>query len=742
MSRTQGPSRIMSSTDRATHTETGHWPELLGPLALALGDGRFPAPLSPHQLKDTALIVELFESQLQSRLMDLESRKRAARRETFYSIASAGHEGNAAIARAARVTDPAFLHYRSGAFLIERARQKPGETPLFDMALSFVASAHDPISGGRHKVIGSRSLNIPPQTSTIASHLPKAVGSAFAITLGRQLRLEGQAPDDAIVLCSFGDASANHSTARGAFNAAGWAAHQGTAMPVLFVCEDNGIGISVASPDGWTAASLSCLPHIRYFHGSGLDLADAMNVAQQSVEFVRRTRKPALLHLKTVRLYGHAGSDVETAYRSREVILREAADDPLLHSARRVLETGLVSSEQMSRWVSEQVARVARLFDLATLQPRLTTAEAIMEPIARPLAHPERPVASMVQGNGEPVLMSRAIAETLAALMSEDPRIVVFGEDVARKGGVYGATKHLMTRHGRARVFDTLLDEQGILGTAIGLAQQGFLPIPEIQFLAYVHNAIDQLRGEAATLRFFSNSAFDNPMVIRIAGLGYQKGFGGHFHNDNGLAAFRDIPGLVVLCPSSPGEASASLREAVRLAREERRVVIHLEPIALYNTKDLHTDGDNAFLEPVSSTPMECGSVGQWRDGKDIALVTYGNGSYMCRRVAERLKSFHGIDAAILDLRAVMPLPYAALAQALGSVATILIVDEARRSGSPSEALMTWFAESGERRPFARVTSEDSFIPLGPAANSVLLSEETIEATVLSLVGNNRNIAS
>ncbi|MDX1401829.1 MAG: thiamine pyrophosphate-dependent enzyme, partial [Kiloniellales bacterium] len=201
-------------------------------------------------------LVELFESQVLSRQLDRTSRKLQARGEGFYTIGSSGHEGNAAIAAAFRLEDIAFLHYRDAAFLIQRSKKLPGQTPLWDMLLSFVASSEDPISGGRHKVLGSKPLFIPPQTSTIASHLPKAVGAAYSIGLSRHIHHDGPLPKDSLVLCSFGDASINHSTAQGAINTACWTAFQGVPLPLVFICEDNGIGISTPTPKGWVRQSV------------------------------------------------------------------------------------------------------------------------------------------------------------------------------------------------------------------------------------------------------------------------------------------------------------------------------------------------------------------------------------------------------------------------------------------------------------------------------------------------------
>jgi len=172
----------------------------------------------------------------------------------------------------------------------------------------------------------------------------------------------------------------------------------------------------------------------------------------------------------------------------------------------------------------------------------------------------------------------------------------VFGEDVGRKGGVYGVTKGLQRRFGPARVFDTLLDEQSILGVALGGGLTGLLPVPEVQYLAYLHNAEDQIRGEAATQQFFSAGQFRNPMVVRVAGYAYQKGFGGHFHNDNAVGALRDIPGLVIASPARPDDAAAMLRTCLAAAAEDGSVCVFLEPIALYHTRDLHDDGDGGWL--------------------------------------------------------------------------------------------------------------------------------------------------
>ena len=201
------------------------------------------APVIEGSALDARSFDELLESQLVSRHLDLMARVLRVQNKVFYTIGSSGHEGNAMVARLTRHTDPAFLHYRSGAFMAERFRKLPGMDPIMDSALSFAASSEDPASGGRHKVWGSKPLWVLPQTSTIASHLPKALGTAVAIEQARRIGHASPIPEDSIAICSFGDASSNHATAQTAFNAAAWTSYQKLPAPVLFVCEDNGIGI-------------------------------------------------------------------------------------------------------------------------------------------------------------------------------------------------------------------------------------------------------------------------------------------------------------------------------------------------------------------------------------------------------------------------------------------------------------------------------------------------------------------
>nr|WP_291896579.1 thiamine pyrophosphate-dependent enzyme [Maricaulis sp.] len=691
--------------------------------------------------------MSVFRAQCLSRALDLESRRLQQVGEGYYTIGSSGHEGLAAVAHALRPTDPAFLHYRDAAFQIARSAQVAGQTIAWDMLLSFSCSSEDPISGGRHKVLGSKALSIPPQTSTIASHLPKAIGAAYSVaSAARHDPEHREFPEDAIVACSFGDASANHSTAQGAFNTAQWTCFQSIPLPLLFVCEDNGIGISTKTPTGWIRQTFEHRPGLKYFFCDGLDIFDTYRVALEAAEYVRTRRRPAFLHVRTVRLYGHAGADVATTYLSKAEVEADEANDPLLHSARLLAQSGASTPSQTLDVYEQTRARVARVAGETVTRPRLSTADDVMASIVPPkreCAPTNGPSAEAraemfrgeLKAQKDPQPMSRIINWALADLMLEHPEIVMMGEDVGRKGGVYGVTQKLQTRFGQDRVIDTLLDEQSILGFGIGMAHNGFVPMPEIQFLAYLHNAEDQLRGEAATLPFFSNGQFTNPMVVRIAGLGYQKGFGGHFHNDNSVAVLRDIPGLILACPSNGADAARMLRECVRLAREEQRLVVFLEPIALYPMRDLLEDKDGGWMTeyPPQNERIAMGEIGQSGSGKKLAIVSYANGYYLSRRVQKRLED-EGVSARVIDLRWLNPLPQEALVDAVRDCERVLIVDETRRTGGMSEALMAMLAEEVDV-PLSRLAAEDSFIATGPAYGATLPSEESIYAAAKSALG-------
>ncbi|WP_346538948.1 transketolase C-terminal domain-containing protein [Micromonospora sp. DPT] len=821
---------------------------------------RDDAALTGHQL------LALFDAQVTSRQLDLAGRWLRSFGEGFYTIGSAGHEANAAVAAALRPTDPALLHYRSGAFYCARAAQAAGEFPAAggdeatptsgvpepapddttspvagdepsderaadpdpypaptgaaayqvgvdgtaepvpapadpvadptdvaaapaagggatsgdpafgvvqpdayaaaarDVLRGMVASTREPLAGGRHKVFGRADLAVVPTTSTIASHLPRAVGLGLALERLRRVETAGGRdgadaplrspwPRDAIVVCSFGDASVNHASATAALNTAGWYDHTGLRIPVLFVCEDNGLGISVRSPQGWVERTLRARPGLRWFAADGADPVETYQVAAEAAAWVRRHRRPAVLHLRTVRLLGHAGADAESAYRSAAEIAVDEARDPVLATARLLVEAGLATGGELLSRYDERGWQIRRIAEEVLDEPKLATAAEVVAPLA-----PRRParaaaavaeVAARAGGSGAgarveafggkppelagPLTLAQNINAALADGLLAHPHMAVFGEDVAAKGGVYGVTEGLREKFGPARVFDTLLDETSVLGLGLGAGLAGLLPVPEIQYLAYLHNAEDQLRGEAATMQFFSQGAFRNPMVVRVPGLAYQEGFGGHFHNDNSVAVLRDVPGLVIAVPARPDDAAPLLRTCLAAAAVDGSVCVFLEPIALYHTRDLYEPGDGEWLgqyaEPggwaAGHVPIGRARVYGVGSAQDVTILTFGNGVRMSLRAAAVLAD-EGIGTRVVDLRWLAPLPVADIIREASATGRVLVVDETRRSGGVGEGIIAALVDAGYVGAARRVAGVDSFVPLGPAARQVLVSEEAI----------------
>jgi 2-oxoisovalerate dehydrogenase E1 component len=704
-------------------------------------------PIRPGSGLSVGGCLDLLGAQLASRHLDVAARWLRARGAGYYTIGSSGHEGNAGLAAALRLTDPALLHYRSGAFYLVRAAQAyPPRDGVSDVLLGLMASAAEPIAGGRHKVFGHPELHVIPQTSTIASHLPRAVGLAFAVGRAAKLGLGTPWPPDCLVVASFGDASVNHSTAAGALSMASYCAYQRLPLPILLVCEDNGLGISVRTAPGWIKAMFSARPELKYFAADGSDLADSYDSAVAAAQWAREHRAPAFLHLRTVRLGGHAGTDVESAYRTPAEIATDTTRDPLLGTARLLVEAGaLTPAEILDRYEAVR-ARILAVAEALAGTAQLSNAEQVMAPIAprrpaivaanlaarsrQPASAPDEPPTEPY--GGAPVTLAQAINRTLADELARRPGMIVFGEDVGRKGGVYGVTRGLQRVFGAGRVFDSPLDEQSILGVALGAGLAGLLPVPEIQYLAYLHNAADQLRGEAATLSFFSRAQYRNPMVVRIAALAYQQGFGGHFHNDNGLAALRDIPGLVVACPARPDDAAAMLRTCIAAAEVDGTVSVFLEPIALYHERDLYEPGDGDWLagyEPPEHWGQAHVPLGRGRlygTGTDLTIISFGNGLRMSLRAARTLAA-DGITSRVLDLRWLAPLPFEDMLRSAAATGTVLVADETRRTGGVSETVITTLVDAGFTGRIARVASHDSLVPLGDAAGTVLLSEAGIE---------------
>ncbi|MGC4902061.1 transketolase C-terminal domain-containing protein [Micromonospora echinospora] len=610
-----------------------------------------------------------------------------------------------------------------------------------DVLRGIVASAEEPAAGGRQKLFGRADLAVVPTAASAGSHLPRAVGLGLALErLRRGARpADGEPeaaawPADAVVVCSFGDASVNHATVTAALNTAGWYDHTGLRIPVLFVCED-----SCGSADGWVATTLRSRPGIRYFAADGTDVAESYRVAAEATAWVRRHRRPAVLHLGAVRLMGQGdGGEVR---------------DPLLATARLLVTSGYAGGEELLSRYDERGWQLRRIAEEVLDEPKLASAVDVVRELA-----PRRPVrvsravadaAARAAGPGAgaraeafggkppeltgPLTLAQSINAALADGMLDHPQMAVFGRDVAAGGGAHGVTEGLRDRFGAARVFDTPRDETSILGLGLGAGLAGMLPVPEIRYLAYLHSAEDQLRGEAATMRFFSRGAFRNPMVVRVAALAGEDGLGGHARNDNSVAVLRDVPGLVVAVPARPDDAAPMLRTCLAAARVDGSVCVFLEPAALYHARDLYTDGDGEwtaeYAEPGAwadrHVPIGRARVYGIGSSEDLTIITFGSGVRMSLRAAATLAA-EGVGSRVVDLRWLAPLPVADIIREASATGRVLVVDETRRSGGVGEGVLSALVDTGYVGAARRVAGLDSFVPLGPAARQVLVSEEAI----------------
>ncbi|WP_229072296.1 transketolase C-terminal domain-containing protein [Actinoplanes sp. DH11] len=690
---------------------------------------------------------ELFDAQLTARHLDLAARWLRSFNEGFATTGSAGHEGNAAVAAALRGDDPALLHQRSAAFYCVRAadrEQAAGNDPARrleeaarEVLRGVVASVRDPITGGRDKLFGNPALHLLPAVSTPGGHLPRAAG------LARALARAGTAPwpDDAIVVASFGDAGASAPAAAAAFEAAGRLGAAGTPMPLLLVCEDN--GVDAGDPDGWVATLLRGRPGVRYSFADGFDLAATYDAAVEAAAYVRRERRPAVLRLAAVHLLGQAG-DPDTGH--------DLSRDPLVGTARLLVESGLLGPDDVITRYDEVGWQVRKAAEEVLGEPKLASIGEIVASLAprRPLrvSHAVTEAADRAAGPGAkaraqvfggrlpehagPMTLAQILNAALTDALAADPALLLLGPGTTG-GGAYGVTTGLLERGGADRVLDTPPDATAILGLALGAGTAGLVPVAELTGLAALHTAAEQLRAEAATMSLLSSGAYRNPLVLRVPGLAQPFGLGGHLTNDNSVAVLRDIPGIVVAVPARAADAAPMLRSCLAAAAVDGTVSVFLEPAALYQTRDLYQQGDSEWLaaypEPATWSgehiPIGRARVYGLGTAQDLTVVTYGNGVRMSLRVAARLAA-DGYGSRVVDLRWLNPLPVADLVREATATGRVLIVDETRRSGGVGEGVLAALVDGAFVGAVRRVAAADSPVPLGPAAQQVLVGEDAI----------------
>lgn len=701
-------------------------------------------------------LLDLFDAQAASRWLDVAARRMASAGLGTHTVASAGHEGNAALAMALRSNDPALLHHRSTAFYLARLSCAGLDNGIAAVAHGLAASADQPAGGGRRATPAHPDVAIGPPAATTAGHLPRALGLAWAIGRTPRDRTRGGGllhwPSDAVATVSFGDGTAGHSTTQGVINTAIWAWRQGVPLPLLLVCEDNGLAFSTSGPPDWIASSLGAREGLRAFHADTAgDPGELFATARRAVETARAHRRPVLLRLSCVRIGGHSGADTESRYRRPERIAADLERDPLAATMAALVRHGAMTGSEVADRLLVLRDRVASALEEAIHRPRLASTAEVMAPLAprRPavvgMAAAREPAADrreeafdgrLPEKDG-PLTLAESINRALLDACLTRPAVVVLGRDVARAGGMYAVTRDLQQRLGTGQVVDTAPDARSCLGVAMGAAASGLLPIVELG-LDDLHAAGELLRAEVAPLAFSSGGSYRNPMVLRVPGLGGQNGFGGAVPVDNSLGGLREIPGLVIACPAHPAQAPALLRSCLAAAEADGTVSVMLEPVALYDRRDLLTDGDDGWLAPYlppaewAAGHAPIGRAAVHGAGEDLTLAAYGNGLRMALRAAAVLED-EGVGCRVVDLRWLAPLPMDDLMDAASATGRLLVLDETRRSGGVSEGIVTGVLEAGYDGRLARVTARDSPLPTGPVAEHVELTEVRILDTARAL---------
>ncbi len=595
----------------------------------------------------------------------------------FFQISGAGHE---AVVTAAGLTlragyDWFYPHYRDRALCLAL-----GVTPL-EMLLSAVGSKDDPSSGGRQMPShwGHKSLNIVSQSSPTGTQCLQAVGCAEAGYLYEHiLEIEDRERhfhQDEVTYLSLGDGT----TSEGEF----WESLNYVCLrqlPVVIVVEDNGYAISVPveaqTPGGDISKLVTAFPQLFVQSIDGTDFLTCYGALQQAVAYARARRGPAFVHAKVTRPYSHSLSDDERLYKTPDERAEEATRDPIVRMAEFLKAEGFASEselESLHKAIEREVNDAAERAIAAEKPGRETVELFVYSPDIDPTSSDfEREPVS----EGKPDTMVAAINRTLKDEMARNPRIVVFGEDVADcsreaalqcvsgKGGVFKVTHGLQRTFGSTRVYNAPLAEASIVGRAIGMATRGLKPVVEIQFFDYIWPAMMQIRDEMTMLRYRSNNAFSCPVVIRVAIGGYLRG-GAPYHSQSGESIFAHTPGIRIVFPSNAEDAAGLLRTSIRCD----------DPVLFLEHKHLYRQTYNKSAYPGPDYTVPFGKAAIRREGVDVLVITWGalvQRSLLAAQQAEK----DGISVMVMDLRTIMPYDWRAISEAVARTNRVVIAHE------------------------------------------------------------------
>ena len=667
-----------------------------------------------------------------ARTLDETERRLKRQQKTYFQISGAGHE--AIQAAACLLLKPGhdwfYPYYRDRALCLGLG------VTVRDMLLQAMGKATDPSSGGREMPshFGSPRLHIMNQSSPTGTQYLQAVGTAEGGVIARELEVRGDAARngisgavkvppferDEVVYVSGGEGS----TSEGEFFEALSAACL-RKLPMLFLIEDNEFAISVPVEHQTPGASISALvrgfPDLLVEEVNGLDLFESYRVLRRVLAYVRAGNGPALVHAHVVRLMPHSDSDDDKLYRPECERETERGRDPIPAFEEVLVHEGHLRPEDI-RAVREEVRREIE----TAVESALAEPEPDVSSVLRFVYNPRVTVEAETEPSkeGEPLTMVEAIRRTLEVEMERDPRILVFGEDVADcsrpqhrekvpgKGGVFKVTHKLQCRFGEHRVFNTPIAEAGIVGRALGLAVRGFLPVAEIQFFDYIWPAMHQLRNELSILRWRSNNNFSAPVVLRVPVGGYLTG-GGPYHSQSGESIFSHCPGLRVVMPSNARDAVGLLRTAMRSG----------DPVLFFEHKHLYRQSYAKAAYPGHDYVIPLGKARVARSGKDVTVVTYGALVEKSLRASDEVAA-DGIEAEVIDLRSLQPYDWEAIRESVLKTSRVVVAYEDTRMHGFGAEIAARVAEelfADLDAPPVRVAAKDV-----PVAYSPILEHETL----------------